>query len=196
MSAFAQSTVTLTGNLDFAYASITGTQPVSNGKTFTTGNGTSSTSVINFDANEDVGGGTMVKAHYGLDPRTLANDSFGYTAQAAGTATSNTVTGLARDEVFVGLAGKFGEIKLGAPNSIGLNVFQAASPLGTGIGSGYAPNSGQFTNAVVTTRYNRSARFDSPAIAGFTASVLYAPGNDVAADTTPCLLYTSPSPRD
>ena len=182
--AFAQSAVTLTGNLDFAYASITGTQPVSNAKTITTGNGTSSTSVINIDAIEDLGNNLKAKAHYGLDPRTLSNDSLGYTAQAAAQATSNTLTGLARDEVYVGLAGNFGEIKLGAPNSIGLNVFQAASPLGTGVGSGYAPNSGQFTNAVVTTRYNRSARFDSPAIAGFTASVLYAPGNDVAADAT------------
>jgi Gram-negative porin len=174
----------LTGNLDFAYASITGTQPVSNAKTITTGIGTSSTSVINIDAIEDLGNGLKGKVHYGLDPRTLSNDSLGYTAQAADKATSNTVTGLARDEVYVGLASNYGEIKLGAPNSIGLNTFQAASPLGTGIGSGYAPNSGAFTNAVVTTRYNRSARFDTAAIEGFTASVLYAPGNDVAPDTT------------
>ena len=183
MSAFAQSSVSLTGNIDFAAANVTGTQIGSNGNTISTTTGTSSTSVINIDAIEDLGGSLKAKAHYGLDPRTLSNDSLSNTgAQAAGSsgAYANTTTGLARDEVFVGLAGNYGEIKLGAPNSIGLNVFQAASPLGTGVGSGYAPNAGTQTNSVVTTRYNRSARFDSATYAGFTASVLYAPGDDLA----------------
>jgi len=175
--------VTLSGNIDFAAANVTGTQIGSNGNTISTTTGTSSTSVINIDAIEDLGGNLKAKAHYGLDPRTLSNDSLSNTgAQAAGTsgAYANTTTGLARDEVFVGLAGNYGEIKLGAPNSIGLNVFQAASPLGTGVGSGYAPNAGTQTNSIVNTRYNRSARFDSATYAGFTASALYAPGDDLA----------------
>jgi predicted porin len=200
-SAFAQSTVTLSGNLDFAGARVTGSAAVSNGTTFSTTVGTSSTSVINLDAVEDLGAGLVVKAHYGLDPRSLSNDAMSLTLQGngnsastattaqtpgtVGQATSNTLTGLNRDEVYVGLAStSTGEIRLGSPNAIGLNVFQAASPLGTGVGSGYAPNTGKGMNSVVQTRYNRSVRYDSPAISGVTVSLLYAPGNDIAADTT------------
>jgi predicted porin len=201
VSAFAQSTVTLSGNLDFAGARVTGSAAVSNGTTFSTTVGTASTSVINLDAVEDLGAGLVVKAHYGLDPRSLSNDAMTLTLQGngnatstatttqtpgtVGQATSNTLTGLNRDEVYVGLAStSTGEIRLGAPNSIGLNVFQAASPLGTGVGSGYAPNTGKGMNSVVQTRYNRSVRYDSPAISGVTVSLVYAPGNDIAADTT------------
>ena len=182
--AFAQ--VTLTGNFDVAGSKVSGTQLGSNATTFSSTTGTSSTSVINITAVEDIGAGMKVKAHYGLDPRTLTNDAFGVTEAAA---TKVTATGLSRDEAFVSLAGSVGEIKLGAPNSIGLNVFQAASPLGTGVGSGYAPNAGTQTNSFVNTRYNRSMRFDSAVVGGFTASVLYAPGNDeVAVDAVAAAL--------
>ena len=194
VSAFAQSTVTLSGNLDFAGARVTGSAAVSNGTTFSTTVGTASTSVINLDAVEDLGAGLVVKAHYGLDPRSLSNDAMTLTVQGNGLATttavnaqntSNTLTGLNRDELYVGLAStSTGEIRLGSPNSIGLNVFQAASPLGTGVGSGYSPNTGKGMNSVVQTRYNRSVRYDSPAISGVTVSLVYAPGNDIAADTT------------
>jgi len=63
-----------------------------------------------------------------------------------------------------------------------LGVAGDASPLGTAMGSGYTGlASGTMMNSVVQTRYNRSVRFDTPNMSGFTASVLYAPGNDVAA---------------
>ena len=183
MSAFAQSTVTLSGNLDFAGAKVTGTQVNSNGTTVSTTTGTSSTSVIKLTAVEDLGGGTRATVLYGLDPRALANDSLGYTAYADANAQSNVVTGLARDEVFVGIEGAYGNLRLGAPNALGLEAFGAASPLGTGVGSGYAPNASGGTNSIVNTRYNRSVRFDSPSFSGVTAHVLYAPGNDQAATT-------------
>jgi len=85
--------------------------------------------------------------------------------------------------LFVGIEGGFGNIRLGAPNSIGLNSFQVASPLGTGIGSGYTGGgtATTMTNSYMNTRYSRSARWDSPVMGGFQASVLYAPGNDQAA---------------
>jgi predicted porin len=187
--AFAQSTVTLSGNIDFAAASITGSQTIAKGTTVSTGAGTGSTSVINLVAEEKITGGITITAKYGLDPRGLANDSLGVTnnttstSAVATTALANTVTGLARDEVFIGISGGFGNLRLGAPNSIGLNSFQVASPLGTGVGSGYT-GGGQastMTNSWVNTRYNRSVRYDSPSFNGITASVLYAPGNDQAA---------------
>jgi predicted porin len=98
---------------------------------------------------------------------------------------SNTATGLGRDELFVGIEGGFGNIRLGSPNSIGLNTFQNGSPAGTGIGGGYTGGgtSGTMTNSFVQTRYNRSVRYDSPVMSGFTVSAMYAPGNAAAAQT-------------
>jgi predicted porin len=119
--------------------------------------------VINITAVEDLGGGMKATAHYGLDPRALATDG----------------GNLGRDELFVGVSGGFGNIRLGAPNSIGLTTFLAASPLGTGIGSGYGATAGDYSSV----RYSRSARYDSPAFSGVTVSVLYAPGNDQAVTT-------------
>ena len=139
-SAFAQ--VTLSGNIDFANASVSGTQLLAKGNTISQTTGTSSTSVLNIRAVEDIGGGMKVTGHYGLDPRSLANDAYAVTnnttnldtttasATTKVAAPSNTATGLSRDEVFVGIEGAFGNLRLGAPNSIGLNSFQVSSPLG------------------------------------------------------------------
>ncbi len=188
-SAFAQSSVTLSGNLDFAAATIGGTQAWAKGTTVSTGVGTASTSVINLVAEETVDG-FKITAKYGLDPRTLANDSFAVTNSSnnftAGNTVANTATGLARDEAFIGISGGFGNLRLGSPNSIGLNSFQVASPLGTGVGAGYTggTTAATMTNSFVQTRYNRSVRYDSPSFSGVTVSVLYAPGNDAAAVTS------------
>ena len=177
-SAFAQSTVTLSGNLDFAGASISGTQTLAKGQTVSTGVGTSSTSVINLVAEEKITGGITITAKYGLDPRSLSNDSLAITnngnSYSSGQMVSRTITGLARDEAFIGIAGGFGNLRLGAPNSIGLNSFQVASPLGTGVGSGYTggSTSATMTNSFVQTRYSRSVRYDSPSFNGITVSAL------------------------
>ncbi|MCX7263016.1 MAG: porin [Burkholderiales bacterium] len=188
-ASFAQSTATISGNLDFASVNVGGTQAASKGTTITTGFGTATTSVLRFIAVEDLGGGMRATAQYNFDPRTLANDGIGNTLNSAtaGSVTGNTTTGLSRDELFVGLSGGFGNIRLGSPNSIGLNAWQPSSPLGTGIGSGYtgAGRSGTMTNSFVQTRYSRSVRYDSPVMGGFQVAVLYAAGNDQpAAGTT------------
>ena len=122
-------------------------------------------------------------AQYNFDPRSLANDALGNTLNA--TSTANTTTGLSRDELFVGLSGGFGNIRLGSPNSIGLNAWQPSSSLGTGIGSGYTGGgrAGTMTNSFVQTRYNRSVRYDSPVMGGLQVAVLYAAGNDQPAVT-------------
>jgi len=184
VSAFAQTTVSITGNLDFAGARFAGTMAGNKGTTVTTGNGTSSTSAINLTATEDIGGGTKITAFYGIDPRTMANDSTTSTNQVGSTSTSPnavTVTGLLRHEAYVQASGDFGTIKLGAPNSIGLNVAGDSTPMGTSIGSGYSGHSNTQMNRVVTTRYSRSLRYDTPVISGLTASAVFAPGSDQAA---------------
>ena len=186
-ASFAQSTATISGNLDFANVTVGGTQAASKGSTITTTFGTSSTSVLRFIAVEDLGGGMKATAQYNFDPRSLSNDSLGVTNNV-GTATTQlgaTATGLARDELFVGLSGGFGNIRLGSPNSIGLNAWQPSSSLGTGIGSGYTGGgrAGTMTNSFVQTRYNRSVRYDSPVMGGLQVAVLYAAGNDQPAVT-------------
>jgi predicted porin len=139
---------------------------------------------LRFIAVEDLGGGMKATAQYNFDPRSLANDSLSVTNNTPATPATNaaaaTATGLARDELFVGLSGGFGNIRLGSPNSIGLNAWQPSSSLGTGIGSGYtgAGRSGSMSNSIVQTRYNRSVRYDSPVMGGFQVAVLYAAGND------------------
>ena len=169
-ASFAQSSVTLSGNLDFAYGNVSGN---AKGNTISTRDVASTTSVINIIAVEDLGGGMKATVKYGLDPRVLANDN---TAAA-----SNT---FGRDELYVGIEGSFGNIRLGSPNSIGLTTFLSASPLGTGIGSGYVVAAMDYSNI----RYDRSARYDSPVMGGFSVSALYAPGGDQPAATTPSFI--------
>jgi len=184
VSAFAQTTVSITGNLDMAGARYGGTMAGNKGTTVTTGSGTSSTSAINLIATEDIGGGTKLTAFFGIDPRTFGNDSTTSTNQIGSTATSPnavTVTGLTRHEVYVQASGDFGTVKLGAPNSIGLNVAGDSTPLGTSTGSGYSAHSNTQLNRVISTRYSRSIRYDSPVINGLTASAIFAPGGDQTA---------------
>jgi predicted porin len=198
-AASAQSSVTISGNLDFAASSSSGSAAITNGQTIATSTGVSSTSVIRFIAVEDLGGGLKATAQYNFDPRTLSNDSGAVTnntasngSTTAGNSLGATFTGLQRDEIFIGLSGDFGNVRLGSPNSIGLGAHGDSSPLGTGIGAGYTANgkAATMTNSYVQTRYNRSARYDSPTISGFTASALYAPGGDevAVANTTPASL--------
>ncbi len=166
-ASFAQSSVTLSGNMDVAASNVSGTQSNVKGTTVAQSASTATTSVINIIAVEDLGGGMKATAKYGFDPRATVTDN----------------AGLTRDEAFVGIEGGFGNLRLGSPNSIGLTTFLSASPLGTGIGSGFGATTADYSNI----RYNRSARYDSPSFNGFSVAVLYAPGNDqpVAAAPAP-----------
>ena len=137
------------------------------GTTVSSNIGTSATSAINFNVIEDLGGGMRAQGFYSLDTRTWMNDA------------SNS---LGRHEAFVGLSGGFGNLRLGSPNSLTLGTWLTGTPLGTGVGSGYAPV--EFGNTAVP-RYNRSVRYDSPNMNGFTVSAIYVPGNDEAATASP-----------
>jgi len=185
VSAFAQTTVSITGNLDMAGARFGGTMTGNKGiTTFTTDKGTSSTSAINIIATEDIGGGNSVTAFFGLDPRSLADNGLGSTNNVGSAATSPnavTATGLGRHEVYVQTKGDFGTIKMGAPNSISLNVVGDATPMGTSMGSGYSASSNTQLSRIAPARYQRSIRYDSPTMNGLTASFLYAPGADTSA---------------
>jgi predicted porin len=192
VTAFAQSTVSITGNVDVAGTRLSGTMTGSKGTTFSQTLGTGSTSAINFEATEDIGGGTKITGRYEIDPRDWTNDNLATTMNAASTASmaqTATVTGLKRHQAFIGASGGFGSIKLGAPNAPSLEAHGASSPLGTGIGSGFAHATDTLTTRLSTARYSRSVRYDTPTINGLTGSFTYAPGADVDGSETAGGIY-------
>jgi predicted porin len=168
-AAVAQSTVSISGIVDFAYAQQGGTMAGVKGTTVSSNIGTSATSAINFNVIEDLGGGMKAQGFYALDTRTWMNDA------------SNS---LGRHEAYVGVSGGFGNLRLGSPNSLTLGTWLTGTPLGTGVGAGYLPV--EFGNTAVP-RYNRSVRYDSPRMGGLTLSAIIVPGNDEAVTASPAL---------
>jgi len=132
-ASFAQSSVTIDGNLDAGYQSIDYKGTKANG---IVGNG-SSTSGLNFRGTEDLGGG--LKANF----RFETNWNMGYNRANAGAASAvasnvNSAAGsFGNGEIRVGLSGDFGAVNLGVVNMNGLTTFTTGQPFGTAIGGGY-----------------------------------------------------------
>lgn len=170
-ASFAQSTVSISGIVDFAYGSASGSATNASSKlqTVSQSSYTSSTSAINFNIVEDLGGGLRASARYAIDPRAWSNGT-GPTAAGA----------LGRHESFVGLSGGFGNLRLGVINSGALDAYGASSPLGTGIGSGFSVSDHTAVSTVGVVRFNNSVRYDTPRVNGFAGSLTFAPGNDDA----------------
>jgi len=179
-ASFAQTSVSIIGNLDVAAATIGGSQTGAHGTTISTTVGTASTTSLQFDVREDIGRGLKAQAFLEIDPRTWFNDGMSLSNAVVASSTShNFLTGLTAGQRFLGLEGAFGTVKLGSPNAIGVGAVGVSSVLGTGIGSGYGThNANAIMNSVVQTRYNRSIRWDSRNVSGITVSALYAPGSD------------------
>jgi len=164
VSAFAQTAV-IDGLIDVSYASITGNIGTEkSGSTVGLING-SATSSVNITATDDLGGGMKAAARLEIDPRLFVADG----------------GALARHQAFLSISGGFGEIQAGTPNTNSLTAFGAGSPLGTATGSGYAG-----TNATtgMTTRFNRSVKYISPAMSGFTGTFYATPGSNADTGTT------------
>jgi predicted porin len=161
ISAFAQSSVTISGTLD---------PSVANSNT-TYGNGTSvsnsfvrnnsqGTSQITFTGVEDLGGGLKATFRYEGD------------FSAAVVAGSGNAIGDGGGDIFAGLEGGWGAVKLGAPNTPSLTVQASRNFWGTKIGSGFGGVSG--TGHV---RESGSLRYDTPNLGGFSATVYYTFGS-------------------
>jgi len=168
---YAQATVS--GIVDFAYASVagSGTTAATKRQTVDQTTGTATTSMLNFSVVEKIGNITAEGAYF-FDPRNITTGAAG-AGNASGT--------FAAHQAFVGLSGGFGSVKLGRMNAGVLQAFLASSPLGTGIGSAFTLTDHEAVVSVGTVRYNQSLRYDSPNVSGFSGSLTYAPGND---DTT------------
>jgi len=170
-ASFAQSSVTLSGVVDFAYGAASGNATTADTKlnTVSSSSYTSSTSAINIAVTEDLGGGMKAEGRYEIDPRAWSNGSG---INSAGT--------IGRHQAFVGLSGGFGAIKLGVMNAGALTAFGAATPLGTGIGTNFTGADHTTVSPAGVVRFNNSVRYDTPNFNGFAASLTYAPGNDDA----------------
>ena len=185
-SAFAQSSVTITGNIESGYK-VTNAQDNTADKAEIAGNN-ASTSLIKFAGTEDLGGG--MKAQFvGVQLISATSGQLGNTAQAYNS--SNWFN----DEIWAGVSGGFGAIKLGAPNSAQHEAAGQSQPFGTAMGSGWGSSGVSRFGAGVTTygvnqflggasangrvvRAEKSVRYDTPVISGFTGSVVYAAKND------------------
>lgn len=116
-------------------------------------NNVQGTSQVTFFGTEDIGGG--LKANF------LLENDIDATTDAKGNWGNATNGG----ETYVGLAGGFGDIKLGAPNSPSLDV-SGRSPFGTKIGSGFGTSQG-----LSHVRENNQFVYTTPSFAGLTVKV-------------------------
>jgi predicted porin len=189
-AAFAQSTVTVSGNVDLGYYSGSfQTATAMDNKTAAASNG-SSTSSLTFSGSEALGNG--MKANFVLSTDFVAG--------------SNAST-LLNSQNYLELAGGFGSVKLGNINNAALIALMGSQPYGTAIGSGNSGgfsrlsrsgNNGAFgaivaegeTISALTTapssgarmvRTNNSLMYSTPSFSGFSASYQYAAKNSDAA---------------
>lgn len=168
--AFAQSSVTVYGNLD------AGLQSYDNGAdSFTrAANGVISTSLLGFRGSEDLGGG--LKANFQLEG-TL-NTATGEFGAASASTTSRTFN----REAWVGLSGGFGEVRLGRQDvtraqDVDVDVSQAAL-------LGLAPRWNAVSDQLGEDQ-DGVLKYMSPVFSGFQFQLGYTPGNinNTTADT-------------
>ncbi len=187
-SAFAQSSVTLSGNVDAAYATINYKGQSVSGIT----NNGSSTSTIQLSGTEDLGGG--LKANFKLNSdfnvtSTAGNAGYGgvmYTSSATGAAGS--AGSWLNSEQFVGLSGGFGTIQAGVVNNLSLSAGGTGNPFGTAIGSGFRAlyntdvigTMGSAGTAGSVVRYDHSIKYISPTMNGFSLALYNVSKNDKA----------------
>ena len=169
VSAFAQSTVTLTGLVDMGYGRI---DYKGNQVTFSALPNGSATSNFTFLVSEDLGGGMKADARWEIDPDLT--QTVGKTSGTSSTGTTSNVTSfLGNGYSFLGLSGGFGDIKFGSINYATLSANGDGNVgFGTAIGSGYRVSS---FDAV---RAQNSMRYDTPVMNGFSASYLLSEKND------------------
>jgi len=189
VTAFAQTTVTLTGNFDAGYRQTSYSNAPTKEASFITNNN-ASTSAIFIKAVEDLGGGMKAtvfgEADFNPAKASLTNASTTNSGQAYTGAFFNS-------ETYVGLSGGFGDLKLGVPNSYGLISAGISNPFGTALGGGYSDTFGRLgTNANIgisnhignaTTariiRNERSVVYETPVFTGFKGILEYAAKNGV-----------------
>lgn len=190
-SAFAQSSVTLSGLVDAGYGSVNWKGQSQSGIT----NNGRSTSTIQISGEEVIDGGykASFKLNSDFDPtRSTSNSQNG----AAYTASAGTWL---NSEKFVALSGGFGTVKAGVINNSTLDTFGIGANFGTAFGSGfrYVVSTDVLGNIGTTTvpvagvsqgtngsavRHDKSFSYTTPVIAGLSATA-YAVKKNTNADS-------------
>jgi len=185
VSAFAQSTVTMSGIMDADYTSA---KAYGQSYKLVDQNG-ARTTTFKLNGLEDLGGGTTAKFQFEVQPSIIATNGNAYNTNgsgfAAGTVVANgtaQTTGqssvqsglVGKGYSYVGLAGNFGEVQLGTINYASLYSFlNGSGSFGTGVGSGYKQNI-----AADTTRVENGAVYMTPVFNGLQARYTAGTGND------------------
>jgi hypothetical protein len=159
--ASAQSTSTLSGTLDF------GLEKSASGAALQASNSRNGTTAITWAGTEDLGGG--MKANFKV------STSFDATFSSSGAA--NAATTLGNNDMFVGLSGGFGEVRLGRSFN---PVFEAGlTANGTKGVTGYATRGNTLDN--VSVYVSNQVQYLSPRLGGVQLVVSWAPKEDTAA---------------
>ena len=183
-SVFAQSSVSIVGFVDTGFKNTSGDTATAK-KSELAINGTGTTA-IHFRGVEDLGGGMKALFQAEIDWNPTQSSTLN------GAVGSQYYTGTPfNGEQFVGLSGGFGSVKLGTPNSAALETNSVAQPFGTALGGGYNAGvarlgvNGYGINQIAgaagggnrVIRHEKTARYDTPVLSGFSGSVEYAFGN-------------------
>lgn len=120
-----------------------------------------STSQVTFKVSEDLGGGLKAIALMENDFQAQnKEDQIGKGADQGG-ASAGTNFGSGGGEIYTGLTGGMGTIKLGAPNTATLYT-QGGTPFGTKLGSGF----GEGLHGTAQVRQSQTAQYQSPVFGG------------------------------
>jgi len=182
VAAFAQSSVSIIGVLDVGYRGVKHTDSARNtGGVFNNG---VATSQFDFVGTEDLGGGLKSGFFFELDVNPPMSSTLN---QASGGSTVYTGTPFTGEQ-YLNIDGGFGSIKVGTPNSIGLNLGVMAQPFGTALGSGYSGGFGRLGTATASginqyvggpnsggriIRHEKAIRYDTPNFMGVTGTFEY-----------------------
>jgi predicted porin len=164
VTAFAQ--VTITGTFDAGYQALDykGVKVIGFG-----GNG-ANTSGFAFNVTEDLGGGLKAIAKLGTDFNSVSTNGNRGAKNADGTLAEASAFG--NSEIFAGITGGFGDLRLGVPNNNSLTSYGVGQPFGTAIGSAFR---GLFatddTLGSSLVRQENSLKYSTPAMNGFTGVI-------------------------
>ena len=192
VTAFAQTTATITGVFDSSFASqktVFGDAAVRNFSSLL--NSQQGTSQINFALSEDLGGGLKAIANLEQDFNVNSKTDVANIGAASNVVAGNSST--LGGQTFVGVDGGFGTIKLGAQNTPSLAVAAGRTPFGTKIGSGFSDgtSAGLGIQGLGHVRESNSVEYSTPLVSGFqlranftgaTAAFLAANRNNTAVD--------------
>jgi predicted porin len=197
-SAFAQSSVTITGLIDMGYQSL---NSPANAAGLQTGdlkriahNGTGTTAIV-LGVTEEINSDLSASIRYEMNPDFVNGTGLtggagvGAGANSTSTPTAGTINNTAfgtgaNGYNFIGVSSKsMGGVKLGRLNTGTLAAWNTAQVFGTALGGGFG-SAGVFTrygsssanyNQTAPTRFNNSVEYQSPAIMGVTLRALMAP---------------------